>query len=161
MTIWTRRGALAAALLASPLAWAQQGPTAAQAPLPKDRLVIVGREGQTHEFQVEMATTADQQAVGLMFRPSVPEGTGMLFVWGAPIRSQMWMRNTVASLDMVFIGPDGRVARIAERTTPQSLAIVDGGPDVKSTLELAAGVTEKLDIRVGDRVLHRVFGTAP
>jgi uncharacterized membrane protein (UPF0127 family) len=136
---------------------AQTGP---QPELAKESLVIVTREGTEHSFQVEMAVTPEQQTVGLMFRPSVPADGGMLFDWGVERDSQMWMRNTIASLDMVFIGSDGTVRSIAEHTVPQSLAIVDSRLPVRATLELAAGTTERLNIRVGDRVRQRIFGNA-
>jgi uncharacterized membrane protein (UPF0127 family) len=95
-----------------------------------------------------------------MFRPSVPPDGGMLFDWGAPRESEMWMRNTVAPLDMVFINADGTIRSIAENTVPQSLAVIESRGPVRATLELAAGTTERLDIRVGDRVQQRIFGNA-
>src|SRR5690242_12826349 len=109
---------------------------------------------------VEMALTTDQQTIGLMFRPTVPPDGGMLFDWGAPRESEMWMKNTIAPLDMVFINADGTIRAIAENTVPQSLAVIDSRGPVRATLELAAGTTARLDIRVGDRVLQRIFGNA-
>ncbi len=135
--------------------------TKAQPELPKERLVIVTRDGVEHAFNVEMALTPDHQIVGLMFRPSVPPDGGMLFDWGTPRDSQMWMRNTIASLDMVFINADGTIRSIAENTVPQSLAIIDSRGPVRATLELAAGTTARLNIRVGDKVKQRIFGNAP
>ncbi|MBN8874799.1 MAG: DUF192 domain-containing protein [Rhodospirillales bacterium] len=135
-------------------------PTGPQAELPKEKLVIVTRDGKQHVFMVEMALTGDQQTVGEMFRTKVPEDGGMLFDWGAPRESQMWMRNTLVPLDMVFINADGTIRSIAENTVPQSLAIVDSRGPVRATLELAGGLTAKLGIRVGDRVKQRIFGNA-
>jgi uncharacterized membrane protein (UPF0127 family) len=149
-----------AALIASP-AFAQPGVDRPQPRLPTEKLTIVSRNGQRHEFDVEMALTPDQQTVGLMFRQEVKANEGMIFDWGAPRESSMWMRNTLVPLDMVFIAADGRVHRIAERTVPLSLTPVDSRGPVRATLELQGGITERLDIRVGDRVLHRLFGTAP
>jgi uncharacterized membrane protein (UPF0127 family) len=106
---------------------------------------------------VEMAVEPAQQSIGLMFRPRVPADGGMLFDWGRPRRSQMWMRNTIISLDMVFIAQDGEIKKIAERTVPQSLAVIDSVVPVRATLELAAGTCERLDIRVGDRAVHSIF----
>jgi hypothetical protein len=111
-----------------------------------------------HVFNVEMALTPDQQTVGLMFRPSVPPDGGMLFDWGTVRDSQMWMRNTIASLDMVFINADGTIRSLAENTVPESLAVIDSRGLVRATLELAAGTTARLNIRVGDRVRQRIFG---
>ncbi|NKC30167.1 DUF192 domain-containing protein [Falsiroseomonas selenitidurans] len=158
----TRRPLFAAlGLLFASAARAQPGVDRPQPRLPTERLVIVGRDGTRHEFQVEMAVSPDHQMIGLMFRPTVAAQEGMLFDWGSPRESSMWMRNTIAPLDMVFIAADGRIHRIAERTVPYSLTPVDSRGPVRATLELQAGITERLDIRVGDRVLHPIFGTAP
>lgn len=139
---------------------AQTATDRAQPVLPKEKLVIVTSDGISHPFDVEMAITPEQQEVGLMFRPTVPADGGMLFDWGEPRDSTMWMRNTVAPLDMLFMGRDGRVRRIAENTTPESLAMIPSGGPTRATLELAAGTAARLHIRVGDRVEQRVFGNA-
>jgi len=140
--------------------WAaeQTGP---QAELPKEKLVIVTRDGTRHAFNVEMALTPDQQTVGEMFRTSIPDGGGMLFDWVTPRDSQMWMKNTLIPLDMVFINADGTIRSIRENAVPHSLATVDSRGPVRATLELAGGVTAKLDIRVGDKVQQRIFGNPP
>jgi uncharacterized membrane protein (UPF0127 family) len=91
----------------------------------------------------------------------VPADGGMLFDWGTPRPSQMWMRNTVAPLDMVFINADGTIRAIAENTVPYSEAVIDSRGPVRATLELAAGTTRRLDIRVGDRVEQRLFAAPP
>ena len=134
--------------------FAQTGP---QPDLPKEPLVIVTRDGRRHSFNVEMALTTEQQTVGLMFRATVPADGGMLFDWGSPRVSQMWMRNTISSLDMVFINEDGTIRTIAERTTKLSLAVIDSRGPVRATLELAAGTTERLNIQPGDLVVQRIF----
>ena len=157
-----RRYLLALASLLPFRAFAQgPEPTGPQPELPKEKLVIVGHGGPEHVFNVEMALKPDQQTTGEMFRTSVPEDGGMLFDWGFPRNSQMWMRNTLVSLDMVFVNPDGTIRSITESTTPRSLAAIDSRGPVRATLELAAGITAKLDIRVGDTVKQRIFGNAP
>ena len=155
-----RRGVLAAAVsavFAATLAYAQTGP---QPELPKEKLVIVTSDGQRHDFDVEVATTQQQQTTGLMFRPSVAADGGMLFDWGAPRDSTMWMRNTIAPLDMLFLNPDGTIRHIAENTVPGSLAQIPSHGEVRATLELAAGTAARLNLRVGDKVQQRIFGNA-
>jgi len=152
---------LALAALLPLRVWAQApDPTGPQPELKREKLVIVSHDGQEHVFNVEMALTEAQQTVGEMFRTSVPPDGGMLFDWGYPRPSQMWMRNTLVPLDMVFINTDGTIRAIAEHTTPRSLAVIDSHGPVRATLELAAGTTAKLDIRVGDTVRQRIFGNA-
>jgi uncharacterized protein len=133
-------------------------PTGPQPELPKEKLAIVTRDGASHPFEVEMALSEDQQTVGEMFRTQVAPNGGMLFDWGFPRPSQMWMRNTLVPLDMVFINADGTIRAIAENTVPRSLAVIDSHGPVRSTLELAAGTTARLNIRVGDTVQQRIFG---
>jgi uncharacterized membrane protein (UPF0127 family) len=135
-------------------------PTTAQPELPREKLVITTHDGVAHVFNVEMALKPEQQITGLMFRPSVPADGGMLFDWGAARDSQMWMKNTLAPLDMVFINADGTIRSIAENTVPESLAVIDSRGPVRATLELAAGTTAKLGILVGDKVTQRIFGNA-
>ena len=96
-----------------------------------------------------------------MFRTHVADDEGMLFDWGIPRESQMWMKNTLVPLDMVFINEDGSIRTIAENTVPRSLAVIASHGPVRATLELAAGVTEKDDIRVGDRVVGGIFPAKP
>jgi uncharacterized membrane protein (UPF0127 family) len=156
-----RRFLLALVAVFPVTAWAQSEPTTAQPELPKEKLVIVGHGGPEHVFNVEMALTDAQQTVGEMFRKSVPPDGGMLFDWGFPRESQMWMENTLVPLDMVFINADGTIRSIAENTTPRSRAVIDSHGPVRATLELAGGITAKLDIRVGDTVKQRIFSNAP
>lgn len=142
-------------VLAPVAAWAQ---TAAQPELPREKLVIVTRDHVRHDFMVEMAKSPAQQTVGLMFRTSVPEDGGMLFDWGAPQVSTMWMRNTVSALDMVFINADGTVRRVVEDTVPESLAMIESRGPVRATLELRAGTAKRLGIHAGDVVEAPMFG---
>ncbi len=154
-------GCLLLLLLTAPPGLAQAAdPTGPQPELPREKLVIVTRDGKPHDFNVEIAKTPEQQETGLMFRKTVPADGGMLFDFGPPHDIQMWMKNTIAPLDMVFINQDGTIRSIAENTVPESLAVIDSGGAVRATLELAAGTTEKLGIRVGDKVQQRIFGNA-
>lgn len=156
-----RRHLLSACLVLFPtLAWAEADTSKAQPELPKEPLTIVTRDGVEHRFTVEMATTEDEQTVGEMFRPSVPPDGGMLFDWGRPQETRMWMRNTIAPLDMIFINADGKIRSIKEDAVPESLAVIDSGGPVLAALEVAAGTAARLNIRVGDTVKQRIFGNA-
>ncbi len=146
---------LVGAILAWPCASpAVDGP---QPTLPTRRLSIVGASGARHDFTVEMATTPEEQEVGEMFRTSIPADHGMFFDWGTPREVPMWMKNCPVPEDMVFIGQDGTITHIAENTVPESLANISSGGVVRATLELQGGITAKLNIRVGDRVVVGAF----
>jgi len=147
-------------LLASLFCLAQahaQTPVAAQPPLPTRTITIVSRSGARHAFTAELAITPREQEIGLMFRTSIPADHGMFFDWGAPRSVPMWMKNCPVPEDMVFIGADGTISRIAENTVPESEAIIPSGDAVRATLELQGGITAKLDIRVGDKIETDIF----
>jgi uncharacterized membrane protein (UPF0127 family) len=119
--------------------------------------VEIATKGGVRSFQVEIATTDEERTKGLMFRKSLPEGTGMLFDFGEERIVVMWMKNTYVPLDMIFIRADGTIARIAENTTPFSEAHISSGAPVKGVLEVVAGTARKYGIAPGDRVGHRFF----
>ncbi len=120
------------------------------------RLAIEGERGR-HTFTVEVAATDETRQVGLMFRKSLAADAGMLFDYQTPQPVAMWMKNTLIPLDMLFIGADHRIVRIAERTVPHSLATIDSGGPVRAVLELNAGTAARLGIKVGDLVRHAAF----
>lgn len=148
--IYIARGTLlASALLLAPLPVLAQGAKL-------ERVEIVTRNG-VRVFDVELAVTAEERSKGLMFRRELPEGRGMLFDFVGEGPISMWMKNTYISLDMIFIRADGRIARIAENTTPQSETTIPSGTPVKAVLEVIAGTAKRLGIAPGDRVAHRIF----
>ena len=69
----------------------------------------------------------------------------------------MWMRNTYISLDMVFIGSDGRVVLVAHNTEPMSEEIISSMVPALAVLEVKAGVAARLAVTRGTRVEHPVF----
>lgn len=108
-------------------------------------------------FSVEMAKTEEERAKGLMYRKELPDGRGMLFDFTPEQTISMWMKNTYVSLDMIFIGADGRVIRIAENTETESTKIISSGGPAKAVLEVIAGTARKYGIAQGDQVVHPLF----
>ena len=119
-------------------------------------LNILSKSG-VHVFTVEVMRTNEDRAKGLMYRRELPEGRGMLFDFSPEQPVSMWMKNTYLSLDMIFIRADGRILRIAERTTPESEAIIPSGGPVRGVLEVIAGTAKKYGIAPGDQVAHSLF----
>jgi len=122
-----------------------------------ESLSIATQGGQKQSFRVEVARNDADRAQGLMYRRSMPADQGMLFDFGRVEPVSMWMQNTYLSLDMLFIRPDGTIARIATNTEPLSTRTIPSGEPVLAVLELNAGTTSKLGIKPGDRVEHSIF----
>ena len=114
-------------------------------------LVIEGNGGE-HHFRVELAITEAQQAQGLMHRRVLDDDAGMLFVYPRAGVRTMWMKDTPLSLDMLFIGADGIIRKIARNTAPYSETIIVSPRHTQYVLELRAGATRRLGIQAGDRV---------
>ena len=114
-------------------------------------LTVIDQD-ERHQFRVELADTREAQARGLMFRTELGDFEGMLFPSEVPTPRSFWMRNTPLSLDIIFVGPDGRISNIAANTVPYSLeSVLSVGP-ASAVLELRAGRAAALGITPGDRV---------
>ncbi len=112
-------------------------------------LPVVSPKGDDRlELRLEVAATAKQQRIGLMFRSAVPDLTGMLFRWPKPMRSVIWMRNVRVPLDLVFMDDRGRIISIVTRK-PGGLMM--SGWNFKSAMliELAGGCCRRHGIKVG------------
>lgn len=104
------------------------------------------------QFAVEIADDDEERARGLMFRESMADDHGMLFVFDEDAPQSFWMKNTFIPLDMLFIDRQGRIVRIAARTTPHSLDSISSGEPVTRVLELRGGEAKARGIQAGDHV---------
>jgi hypothetical protein len=109
-------------------------------------------------LRVEVAVGAQQRAVGLSNRASLPADAGMLFVFERPNIPGFWMKDTLIPLDMIWIDEDKRIAEIDADVQPEP-----GVPDAELTfqrptvpvsyaLELNAGAAERLDLVPGSQL---------
>jgi uncharacterized protein len=116
--------------------------------------LVVDRGGKKLRFKVELADSPEAQARGLMFRDKLGDNEGMIFPSEVLGPRSFWMKNTPLSLDIIFIGPDGRIANIAANTVPYSLDSVSSKGPASGVLELRAGRAAALGIVPGDKVVY-------
>ena len=106
-------------------------------------------------FEVEVVADDESRARGLMFRDSLPEDRGMLFVFEREQELAFWMKNTRIPLDILYFDASRKLVSIAAGvppcTTPQCPTYPSDGPALYA-LELNAGLAEKLAIRPGDEL---------
>ena len=114
--------------------------------------LAVQTDNATHDFKVELADTQEAQARGLMFRNELGDFEGMLFPSDGPEPRSFWMKNTPLSLDIIFVGTDGRITNIAANTEPYSTLSVSSSGLTSAVLELRAGRAAALGIEPGDKV---------
>ena len=146
---------LTAALLSPGMAIADTEPLFQ---FPQSTASIHTTSGHDVKFQIWTADRPNRQEQGLMFVRDLDDHAGMLFVFQGSQAITMWMKNTYISLDMLFLDAQGRIDFIAPRTKPLSLDLIQAPRPVTAVLELKGGITERLGIHIGDKVLAEGLG---
>lgn len=112
---------------------------------------------------VELASTQQEIIRGLMFRKHLDENQGMLFLFDSEQPLGFWMKNTLISLDIIFINQDLKIVSFHTRVPPcrrDPCPVYKSGKPAKYVVEVNAGFVEKYDIFTGDRVeIKRVSNT--
>lgn len=139
--------AFAAALLLAAAACAQEP----QMNLPRVRL-----SSGMHQIDAQVAQTADQRTIGLMFRKEMPQHEGMLFVFEQPGRQCFWMRNTLLPLSTAFVADDGRIVNI-EDMQPMTENTHCSKEPVRFVLEMNQGWFRRKGIQPGAKLAGPVF----
>ena len=124
--------------------------------LDRTTVEIASKTG-VHVFTVEIADTEQARERGLMFRKELPPGRGMLFDFQREQQVGFWMKNTLISLDMIFIDGRGRIVSIAQDAKPMSEDVIMSGGQVRAVLEVDGGTARRLGIAPGDRVYNPIF----
>ncbi len=106
---------------------------------------------------VEVADTPHKRGLGLMFRRSLGEDEGMIFLHERDGPVGMWMKNTYIPLDMIFVRGDGVIHRIEKDTEPFSERTIGSGAPVRAVIEMIAGSADRLGLKPGDRVEYPAF----
>ncbi len=120
---------------------------------------VLTNSGSTR-ISVELAVSGEEITRGLMWRSSLPDGAGMLFVFAEDRPRSFWMKNTPLPLDIIFIGShtaDGRqgeasVVSVAADTTPYSQQSLPSQAPARYVLEVNAGFAARHGIGPGSRV---------
>jgi uncharacterized protein len=123
-----------------------------------DRLTVETGSGE-RSFSIEIASSPSERERGLMFRETMANDHGMLFVFEDQRQVGFWMKNTVMPLDLVFISEDGKVQSVLPGE-PFSEAVITPGVPVRFVLELKAGTAAADHIAAGDTAHHPAISRA-
>ena len=104
-------------------------------------------------FNVEVAKTIEERRTGLMYRKKLLNNEGMLFIFPREKIIQLWMKNTYIPLDVIFISENKVIVDIKKNMEKLSETIVKSKVKSRYALEFNAGLINKLDIKIGDKVL--------
>ncbi len=156
------RAAFAALFLSMTVqAVAQQSQPVAPMILPVDPAPLIADTGTERKaFRIEIASTEENRARGLMFRENMAADHGMLFVYPSQQIVAFWMQNTILPLDLIFIDSRGQVVGIEQGKPYSTDSIPPGGISAQFVLELNAGTAARIGLDIGESVHHPVMGNA-
>jgi uncharacterized membrane protein (UPF0127 family) len=107
--------------------------------------------GKKVEVRVEIADGIFEQQRGLMYRTSLGEDRGMLFVYRREQRLSFWMKNTRIPLSIAYIDSKGRITDILDMKPldDEPPHYVSSEP-VQYALEVNQGFFDEHGVEVGD-----------
>lgn len=104
-------------------------------------------------FTVEVADSREKQSLGLMFRDTMPDDHGMVFIFPREEMRSFWMKNTKIPLDIFYFDEALKLVSVSENTPPCRSSRCPGYPSTgpaKYVLELNAGKAAELSVQPGD-----------
>lgn len=103
-------------------------------------------------IDIEVADNSQLRARGLMYRRSIPENAGMLFVQGMEEMQSFWMKNTYIPLDILFVDANKEIVTIHASTTPLKEWNYASTKPALYVVEVNAGFSNRHNISIGDRI---------
>lgn len=104
-------------------------------------------------IDIEVKQDNEGRAEGMMWRRSMEENQGMLFIMERSEPQSFWMRNTYIPLDIIFITEDKRILNIRKNAQPQTLSPQPSTGDARYVLEVVGGFCDKHGVKAGDQVV--------
>jgi uncharacterized membrane protein (UPF0127 family) len=118
--------------------------------MPAATVVLRRADGQERQLKVEIASDDSTRARGLMFRPTMPDDAGMLFIFPGDVDAPFWMQNTLLPLSIAWIAADGRIVDIQDMQ-PQTTDLHQPSARYRQALEVNQGYFARNGVKVGDR----------
>jgi uncharacterized membrane protein (UPF0127 family) len=104
------------------------------------------------EIDIEIAENTYERNQGLMYRYTMNDNKGMLFIYDNSGLRTMWMKNTYISLDIIFANEDYEIVSIYKNAIPLSINTISSYRDAIYVVEVVAGFCDKYRIKEGDKV---------
>jgi uncharacterized membrane protein (UPF0127 family) len=104
------------------------------------------------KIDVEIAETDNNRHQGLMFREGMTEDQGMLFIFSKEEPQSFYMKNTIMSLDIIFINNKKEIVKIHKNTEPYSEKSLPSLRPALYVVEVIAGFTDKYNIKEGSLI---------
>lgn len=107
------------------------------------------------QINIEIAVNEEERTQGLMYRDNMKENEGMLFIFDFETEQSFWMKNTLISLDIIFVNKENKIVKIHKSTDTLSENSYPSGKPAIYVVEVISGYTEKFGITEGDKIVWR------
>lgn len=125
----------------------------ATVPFEKEGTLAFVRDGEAYlTIDIEIADDDSSRTRGLMQRQSLPENSGMLFIFPREEMQSFWMANTQMALDIIFADADSQIVNIEKYTRPLSPQSVQSAAPAQYVVEVPAGFADTHGIAASDRI---------
>jgi len=104
------------------------------------------------KIDLEIADNDYERQLGLMNRKEMKENEGMLFIFPVQQLQSFWMRNTLISLDIMFVNDQKKIVTIHKSTKILSETSYPSSRPALYVVEVLAGFTDRHNIQVGDKI---------
>jgi uncharacterized membrane protein (UPF0127 family) len=101
---------------------------------------------------VEIADTPQASENGLMFRDSLPEDHGMLFIFDQPKKASFWMKNTKIPLSIAYIDSNGKILEIKSMNPLDETTVPSNSDEVAYALEVNQGWFARHRVSSGTKI---------
>lgn len=103
-------------------------------------------------FDIEIAESEYETQTGLMYRQSMEESQGMLFIFPNVSARSFYMKNTEFPLDIIYIDEGLKIVIFQKNAKPYDESSLPSNVPAKYVLEINAGLSDKLGLQVGDSI---------
>jgi uncharacterized membrane protein (UPF0127 family) len=105
---------------------------------------------------IEVADDDAQRTQGLMYRSSMVDTTGMLFIFDAPASRSFWMKNTKIPLDILYVDENKEIIMIYKSVMPYSEKSIPSEGEALYVVEVNGGFTTRNNIQEGDHIVFEI-----
>jgi uncharacterized membrane protein (UPF0127 family) len=111
-------------------------------------------EGDTiKRLDIEIADDDYQRETGLMYRSSMQDDRGMLFIFEDEQPRGFYMKNTDIPLDLIFLNAQNKIVSIAKNAQPRNLETIPSEAPAQYVLEVNAGLADQWNLQPGDSLI--------
>jgi len=119
-------------------------------------LAFISSEGDTiREIDLEIADDPPSRQQGMMYRSSMSDKRGMLFIFEREAKQSFWMKDTKMSLDILYVSGNKEIVTIYKHTQPYSTTPIPSFKTALYVVELAAGFCDRYQIEEGDQIIFQ------